>query len=121
MAEPSLDDVMTLITDLGERLTELDRQYLNLKARVDRGTGPPRPSKRVLSGAPEVARQFHYTYERLAPQFDYETRKASAVLWEDVPAQNKALMIAVVEELLKRGIIYAGWGLVSGLASPKGP
>jgi hypothetical protein len=50
---------------------------------------------------PEVlARRFHEAYERLAPQFGYETRKASAVPWESVPDQNKRLMIAVCAELL---------------------
>lgn len=50
----------------------------------------------------ELARAFHETYERLAPQFDYETRKASAVPWDDVPIQNKRLMIAVCREILDR-------------------
>lgn len=47
----------------------------------------------------ELARRFHETYERLAPSFGYETRKASAVPWADVPEQNKRLMIAVCAEL----------------------
>jgi hypothetical protein len=48
----------------------------------------------------QVARQFHEAYERLAPSFGYETRKASAVPWEDVPENNRNLMIAVVKEVL---------------------
>lgn len=48
----------------------------------------------------EIARLFHETYERLAPNFGYETRKTSAVPWEDVPENNKQLMIAVVSEVL---------------------
>lgn len=50
--------------------------------------------------AEELARLFHDTYERLAPRFGYETREASAKPWEEVPDQNKALMIAVCSELL---------------------
>lgn len=50
--------------------------------------------------AEEIARRFHESYERLAPSFGYETRKESAVPWEDVPAQNKGLMIAVVRDVL---------------------
>ena len=50
--------------------------------------------------AEELARQFHETYERLAPSFGYETRKASAVPWKDVPEQNKTLMVAVADEVL---------------------
>jgi hypothetical protein len=48
----------------------------------------------------ELARAFHETYERLAPEFGYETRRESAVPWEEVPENNKNLMIAVCEELL---------------------
>lgn len=49
-----------------------------------------------------LARQFHETYERLAPQFGYETRKESAKPWSDVPENNKRLMIAVCAEILER-------------------
>lgn len=47
----------------------------------------------------EIARAFHETYERLAPQFGYETREASAKPWDEVPQQNKDLMTAVVTDL----------------------
>lgn len=43
-----------------------------------------------------LAEYFHETYERLAPDFSYETRKASAKPWTEVPENNKNLMIAVV-------------------------
>lgn len=56
--------------------------------------------------ANNVARAFHATYERLAPEHGYETRKASAVAWEDVPEDNKRLMVAVAKELLERGVIH---------------
>lgn len=46
------------------------------------------------------ARAFHEAYERLAPSFGYETRKASAVPWDEVPEQNRALMIAVCAEVV---------------------
>lgn len=49
-----------------------------------------------------LAREFHETYEKLAPDFGYETREASAKPWEDVPEQNKDLMIAVCREILRR-------------------
>lgn len=49
--------------------------------------------------AAAIARMFHETYERLAPSFGYETRRQSAVPWEQVPEQNKALMIAVAAEV----------------------
>lgn len=48
-----------------------------------------------------LARAFHETYERLAPSFGYETRRDSAVPWEQLSGCNKQLMIAVCTELLK--------------------
>jgi hypothetical protein len=48
----------------------------------------------------ELAQLFHETYERLAPEHNYQTRKASAVPWSDVPENNKNLMIAVAGEVL---------------------
>ncbi len=48
----------------------------------------------------QLARLFHETYERLASDFGYETRKASAKPWEDVPKNNRALMIAVAAYVL---------------------
>ena len=53
--------------------------------------------------AEKLAQQFHETYERLAPDHGYETRKASAVPWHDVPEQNKRLMIAVCAHLIETG------------------
>jgi hypothetical protein len=55
-----------------------------------------------------IARAFHETYESFAPNYGYETRKASAVPWEEVPEQNKALMIAVVAELIDQNVIEPG-------------
>jgi hypothetical protein len=60
--------------------------------------------------AEQVAQQFHETYERLAPDHGYRTREASAKPWADVPEQNKGLMIAVVADLIERGIITAHAG-----------
>ena len=47
-----------------------------------------------------VARLFHDTYERLAPFYGYETRRESAVAWEDVPEQNRLLMIETCRYVL---------------------
>jgi hypothetical protein len=55
--------------------------------------------------AREIAKAFHEAYEELAPQHGYQTRKASAKPWEDVPDSNKALMIATVRKLLDDGVI----------------
>ena len=53
-----------------------------------------------LVSAEALAQRFHETYERLAPQYGYETRKESSVEWKDVPTNNKNLMIAVCSEIL---------------------
>lgn len=58
------------------------------------------------SAAERVAREFHATYERLAPKFGYETREESQGRWENVPESNRALMIATVSNLMSRGVIH---------------
>lgn len=50
--------------------------------------------------AEALARLFHETYERLAPDYGYRTREASAVPWDDVPEQNRALMIATADHVI---------------------
>jgi len=54
-----------------------------------------------MDQAEELAKIFHDLYEKMAPTFDYQTQDASAVPWEDVPANNKQLMIAVCREILQ--------------------
>jgi len=50
--------------------------------------------------AENLARLFHETYERLAPEFGYRTREASAVPWDEVPETNRALMVATAEHVI---------------------
>lgn len=52
-----------------------------------------------------VAEAFHRAYERLAPSFGYETRRESAVPWQDVPEANRRLMTAVVADLFFPSVI----------------
>jgi hypothetical protein len=59
----------------------------------------------------DVARRFHETYERLAPELGYKTREASAVPWEDVPERNRLLMIRTVEDALFPYLMRAGVSL----------
>lgn len=67
----------------------------------------------LVSPAVRLARLFHETYERLAPSFSYQTRRASAKPWDEVPRDNQDLMIAtaafVLAELQRGGL--EGWGL----------
>lgn len=65
-------------------------------------------NQEFMSEAERIAREFHEAYELLAPDHSYSTRIASAVPWEDVPANNKSLMIATVERLLEQGVIEPG-------------
>jgi hypothetical protein len=62
--------------------------------------------------AERIAKAFHETYERLAPAYDYRTRKASAVPWEEVPEQSRDLMVATVGALLADDLIREGEGRV---------
>lgn len=62
------------------------------------GVGPMAPA--VKAKPEQLAEKFHNLYEQLAPEHGYETRKESAVTWENVPAKNKALMIDVCKHLL---------------------
>jgi len=65
--------------------------------------------------AEQLARRFHETYERLAPDYGYRTREASAVPWDQVPEQNRRLMIAVADELLTAGIAFAAPEVIAGI------
>jgi hypothetical protein len=49
-----------------------------------------------------LARAFHENYERLAPEYGYKTREASAVPWDEVPDANKQLMVATAAAVLGR-------------------
>jgi len=59
----------------------------------------------ALDSAERVAQQFHEAYEDLAPEFGYETREASRKPWDQVPEQNRSLMIAVVQRLKDTGAV----------------
>jgi predicted chitinase len=55
----------------------------------------------MITEAEALAQRFHETYERLAPSFNYSTRQATAVPWDELPDENKRLMIAVCEVILE--------------------
>jgi hypothetical protein len=58
--------------------------------------------------AERIAQRFHLLYEALAPQHGWQTQQASRTAWEHVPAENRRLMVSVVEELLRAEVIYPG-------------
>lgn len=53
-----------------------------------------------MTRAEQFARLFHEVYERLAPNFGYETRPASQVPFDQLSANLQNLMVAVCEEVL---------------------
>lgn len=58
--------------------------------------------------AEQIAEAFHESYERFAPLVGYDTREESRTDWENVPIENRTLMVAVAADLLDRGVIRAG-------------
>jgi hypothetical protein len=46
-----------------------------------------------------IAKRFHDEYERLAPQYRYDTRRESRVPWESLTPTHQALMTATVEAI----------------------
>jgi hypothetical protein len=50
----------------------------------------------------QVARWFHEAYEQMASLREYETRPESAVPWEQVPLNNRALMLDTAAVVLSR-------------------
>jgi hypothetical protein len=88
-------------------LKQIDHALDLYEAHRPRGAGERpvevRPAPPAAGLTPEqFARQFHETYERLAPSFGYETRRESAKPWDEVPDQNRRLMTAVCAEVLAR-------------------
>lgn len=73
----------------------LAAELVACRARRDEGDG-----KAWRLDAESLARLFHETYERLAPQFGYETRTETRAF--DPTTPNGRLMVAVCGELLAR-------------------
>jgi hypothetical protein len=61
-----------------------------------------------MTMAERIAAEFHRSYENQAPHFGYETRRESAVPWEEVPKQNRDLMVSVVHALIAQDWIRPG-------------
>ena len=62
-----------------------------------------------MTAAERVARHFHETYELLAPEHGWDTQETTrAKPWGEVPAHNRELMVATVQQLLDDGVIRPG-------------
>jgi len=92
-------------TDLGkgwvspQEHQQLSANYQTAVAHYETGMLQAQAEAAAWQDPERLARIFHETYERLAPTFCYETRKESAVPWDQVPDTNKKLMIAVCREV----------------------
>jgi hypothetical protein len=79
-------------------------------------TSPPQGRDCQFATPGEIAQAFHEAYERGAEYFGYKTRPESAVSWENVPENNKALMIATVRGvLIERRMVVKGGPLAQAL------
>ena len=70
-----------------------------------------------VTPAERIARAFHESYELIAPECRYETRRMSRKPWDQVPAPNRELMIRTVENLLAHQVIQPG-RLTENLGTP---
>lgn len=59
--------------------------------------------------AEAIARAFHERYELLADQHGWKPQEETRAPWESLPEANRSLMIAVVRELLRDGVIAVGY------------
>lgn len=55
--------------------------------------------------AETVARAFHEEYEHLAPLYGWTTQEASRVEWDDLPENQRKLMVHVVGDLIAMGYV----------------
>lgn len=67
-------------------------------------TGSPTPQRDSLAAMPcsalDLAIRFHETYERLAPEYGYETRLDTRAF--DPASKNGKLMVAVCAEIIEQ-------------------
>ena len=62
----------------------------------------------MVEEADHIARRFHDLYEELASEHGYETREDTRVDYDDLPVENRGLMISVVGRLISEGTIKVG-------------
>lgn len=65
----------------------------------------------MLTDAELIAKRFHEVYEDLAPSMGWETQERSRKSWEELPTENKWLMVKVVDQLMEEKVIYKGRNL----------
>ena len=85
---------MSNITTENQRQLSIKKNYLGVRTLVAIQT------EEIMGENEKLAKLFHESYERLAPNYGYKTREASAKPWSEVPKNNKDLMIAVCAEVI---------------------
>jgi|GEM_PF-41182 hypothetical protein len=107
LLRPTIDDHLyfAALSSHPVELMPLGQFYWQLAKEHRLGDVPAFPSlwenpMKSVPDAESVAKLFHTTYERLAPHYGYGTRLATRVPWEQVPEQNRQLMIATAAEVL---------------------
>lgn len=97
-------DIARMLREQTAVAPELRPGYLAAAEWLDPSYDAPRGP-----GATEwLAQQFHEAYERLAPSYSYQTREASAKPWAEVPENNRQLMVATVDDLIRTGRLRPG-------------
>lgn len=93
-AERERDEAVRSVEDQRQRIGAWSAQWSSRVATLEAALRDPEA----------LARQFHNTYERLAPLFGYETRQESAVPWDQVPEPNRLLMIEVARHVARAAL-----------------
>ncbi|MGZ6391220.1 MAG: caspase family protein [Ktedonobacterales bacterium] len=125
LLRPSLDEHLyfAAINSHPAELTPLGQFYRQLaKDNLIGGTpafSTPKGPAMFMPDPESVAKLFHETYERLAPVYNYETRERTRVPWDQVPEQNKRLMIATAADVL--ATLYSQGSQTSQAAAPSAP
>lgn len=58
--------------------------------------------------AEQIARRFHEVYDARADIFGWSPAESTRVAWEDLPEENRNLMVSVVDILLANAVISPG-------------
>ena len=74
----------------------LRRQLATMKERAEKTEAVVE----LFSDEEGLARRFHCTYESLAANYGYETRAESRVPWDEVPVNNRKLMVATARSII---------------------
>ena len=88
------------------RAMEIRAQVAENKLANDSITGGGTPYRECTGSALALAKQFHDTYERLAPKYGYETRPDTRQFDADSP--NGRLMVAVCREIIEQNPAVSG-------------